>query len=43
MISQARLSSAPLRAFLSFMLERRQQLRWMAEGHLPQRRSSRPT
>jgi len=37
MVSQARLQSAPLRAFLDFMLERRQQLRWMAEGHTPMR------
>lgn len=33
MVAQARLQSAPLRAFLDFILERRQQLRWMAEGH----------
>lgn len=35
MVAQVRLQSAPLRAFLEFMLERRQQLRWMAEGHTP--------
>lgn len=33
MVAQARLQSAPLRAFLDFILERRRELRWMAEGH----------